>query len=118
MFNCGIIPMEKTDADMRKVLSQLPPEEATAFKRKFRKLWRKAMRMQIGNGKTKDVKEAKAKHALGVGKHAPSRAERKARKELVFDVLWDKIIEPLIVKFDNPDVKQSEDVKQGDVNEE
>lgn len=102
MFQCGILPMEKTDLDMRRALQQLNPEEARTLKRKFRKLWRKAMRAQVGAGKSKEVREDAAKRKLGVGKHVPSRAERTERKKLVFNLLWEQVIEPLITKFENP----------------
>jgi hypothetical protein len=102
MFQMGILPMEKTDLDMRRALQQLSPDEARTLKRKFRKLWRKAMRAEIGNGKkTRDSREHSAKHRYGVGKHVPSRAERTARKKLVFDLLWEDIIEPLVKNFEN-----------------
>jgi len=101
MFQSGILPMEKTDLDMRRALQQLSPEEARILKRKFRKLWRKAMRATIGNGKTRNGKEEREHAKLGVGKHVPSRAERNARKQLVFDELWNTVIGPLIEKFEN-----------------
>jgi len=47
MFSAGILPMEKTTLDMRRALQQLPPEEARALKRKFRKLWRKAAKKPV-----------------------------------------------------------------------
>lgn len=102
MFQCGILPMEKTDLDMRRALSQLSPEEARTLKRRFRKLWRKAMKLEVGNGsKTKDARQTAAESRLGVGKHVPSRTERNARKQLVFDLLWKEAIEPLITNFEN-----------------
>lgn len=112
MFECGILPMEKTNLDMRRALQQLSTEDARALKRKFRKLWRKAMRMQAGHGRTKDMRIEQAKRKLGVGKHAPSRAERAARKELVFKMLWEQLIEPLIKRFDNPDTAQGASLKE------
>lgn len=107
MFRLGILPMEKTDLDMRRALSQLTTEESRVMKRKFRKMWRKAMRAEIGNdSRTKDVREFAVKQRLGVGKHAPSRAEHNARKKIVFDLLWGTVIKPMIKKFDNPDVNK------------
>ena len=103
MFQMGILPMEKTDLDMRIPLQQLPPEEARALKRKFRKLWRKAMRAQVGNGNRRETRQTSAKQKLGVGKHVPSRAERTARKELVFEQLWESYIGPMIKRFENPE---------------
>lgn len=101
MFQSGILPMEKTDLDMRRALQQLSPEEARVLKRKFRKLWRKAMRAEVGNGKTRTSKEEQQKAKLGVGKHVPSRSERNARKQLVFDKLWNEVIGPLVENFEN-----------------
>lgn len=103
MFEAGIVPMEKTDLDMRRALAQLPPEEARAAKRKFRKLWRKALRAQLGstNKKNHEARAKAAKAKLGVGKHVPSRLERNARKQLVFDEMWEETIEPLIKNFDS-----------------
>lgn len=104
MFQLGILPIEKTHLDMRRALKQLSPEEARTLKRKFRKLWRKAMRAEIGNGpKTRETRERIAKQKYGVGKHVPSRSERTARKQLVFDVLWEQVIEPMLKNFENPD---------------
>lgn len=111
MFQLGILPMEKTNLDMRRALQQLTPDEARTLKRKFRKLWRKAMRAEIGNGpNTRETKERIAKHKYGVGKHVPSRAQRTARKQLVFNVLWQQVIEPMLKNFENPD--NSEGKKQ------
>lgn len=101
MFENGIIPMENTLIDMRRPLKQLPPAEARAAKRKFRKLWRKAAKATVGNGKTRSVKEEAQNRELGVGKHVPSRAERNARKQLVFDQMWNNTIGPIIENFEN-----------------
>jgi hypothetical protein len=103
MFELGILPMEKTTLDMKRALSQLDPDEARQLKRKFRKMWRKAMKKEVGNpkGKNAAAKERVAKSKLGVGKHIPSRAERNARKQLVFDQVWKELIVPLIENFEN-----------------
>lgn len=103
MFELGILPMEKTTLDMKRALSQLSDDEARQLKRKFRKMWRKAMRKEVGNpkGRNAATKESAAKSRLGVGKHIPSRAERNARKQLVFDQVWKELIAPLIENFEN-----------------
>lgn len=112
MFECGILPMEKVTLDMRRALQQLSPDEARVLKRKFRKLWRKAMREEIGAGKLKNLREDQAKQKFGVGKHAPSRAERTERKKLVFNMLWNRLIEPMITKFENPDSQTKQEKSQ------
>lgn len=101
MFENGILPMERTTLDMRRALDQLPPEEARVLRRKFRKLWRRAMQEEVGTGSRSVHRQAVAKQRYGVGKHVPSRAERNARKQLVFDRLWKELIEPLIRSFEN-----------------
>lgn len=101
MFEKGVVPMEKTDLDMRRALQQLPPDEARALKRKFRKLWRKALKQKAGAGKSQPARETALKTKLGVGKHVPSRAERNARKQLVFEQLWADEIGPLIERFES-----------------
>lgn len=103
MFELGILPMEKTTLDMQRALKQLTPEEARQLKRKFRKLWRKAMKKEVGDpkGKRATAREEAAKSRLGVGKAVPSRAERNARKQLVFDQVWKEIIAPLVDNFES-----------------
>ena len=102
MFQMGILPIEKTTLDMQRALKQLSPEEARQLKRKFRKVWRKAMKKEVGNpqGKRAETKEQAAKQRLGVGKPVPSRTERNARKQLVFDLVWKEIIGPLVENFE------------------
>ena len=105
MFELGILPIEDPVLDMRVPLRTLTPEEARVIKRKFRKIWRKCMKDQVGHPKGKHA-EAKAKAAqqqLGVGKHVPSRAERLARKRLVYEKVWNEIIVPMLQKFENPE---------------
>jgi hypothetical protein len=102
MFELGILPMEKTTLDMKRVLEQLDADEARQLKRKFRKLWRKAMKKEVGSpkGKRAETKEHVAKQRYGVGKPVPSRSERNARKQLVFDQIWKEIIGPLVENFE------------------
>lgn len=98
MFEAGIVPMEKTGLDMRRALNQLDPTEARQLKRRFRKLWRKAAARAVAQG---SMSEDASKGKLGLGKKVPSRAERNARKQLVFDEMWNAIIGPMVKKFDN-----------------
>jgi hypothetical protein len=100
MFEQGIIPMEKIDSDMRRVLAQLPADEARTLRRKFRKLWRRAVKQLTAGMTDKLARPIKAVH--GLGKNTPSRAEQHARKQLVFNVLWKEHIEPMIRNFENP----------------
>jgi len=98
MFDQGIIPMERVDNDMRRVLAQLPPGEARALRRKFRKLWRRALKQLTQGASERNAKRIETLH--GVGKSTPSRAEFNARKQLVFDRLWSDHIEPMIRNFE------------------
>jgi hypothetical protein len=101
MFTQGILPMEKTNLDMKRALKQLPPDEARKLSRKFRKLWRQAMQVEVGTGSKTSYRSKAAELRYGVGKQVPSRAERQARKQLVFDRLWKEFIEPLVRNFEN-----------------
>jgi len=108
MFQLGILPMESTELDMRRVLQEFDPGEARTFRRKFRKVWRQAMKASLAAGgepmtKSQEQQEERVKRSLGVGKQVPSRAERNARKKLVFDKLWREAIGPMLQRFDNPD---------------
>lgn len=106
MFEAGIVPMEEPRHDMRRALEQLPPDEARAMKRKFRKLWRRAMRDKLVGLKAPQVRFVK--RVLGVGQQSPSRAVRTARKEMVFDAMWETTILPFLTRFHNPDDRTSE----------
>jgi hypothetical protein len=103
MFQMGIIPMEKTEFDMTRVLRQLDPAEARTLKRKFRKLWRQAMRTGVDRGtrSSQKTKTLAATSRYGIGKRVPTRAQRNARKQLVFNQLWQDVISPLIQNFEN-----------------
>jgi hypothetical protein len=103
MFELGILPMESTTLDMERALKQLTPDEQRLLKRKFRKLWRKAMKKEVGSpkGKRADAKETAAKSRLGVGKRTPSRQELNARKQLVFDQIWKEYIAPMVANFES-----------------
>lgn len=114
-FDMGILPIEDPTLDMRVPLRQLPVDEARVIKRKFRKQWRKAMKAKIaaapGKRSSYDDVDKKVNHAratmieskLGKGKHVPSRHERQARKQLVFDSSWNDTIVPMLIKFENPE---------------
>lgn len=105
MFELGILPIEDPTLDMRVPLRQLSPEDARIIKRKFRKMWRKCMREQVGpgTGKYATAKEKALQQKLGVGKHVPSRHERLERKRLVYERLWKEYIVPMLIRFENPE---------------
>lgn len=111
MLQLGILPMENAELDMGRVLHQLEPEEARKFRRKFRKIWRQQMKAsQHVSGqqmtRSQQNQEENLKRRLGVGKQVPSRAERNARKKLVFDRLWREAIEPMVRRFEHPENKK------------
>ncbi len=103
MFELGILPIEDPTLDMRVPLRQLSPEEARVVKRKFRKMWRKCMKAQVGNPKGKHDAVKAIQTKLGVGKHVPSRHERLERKRLVYNRIWEEVIGPMLIKFENPE---------------
>lgn len=105
MFEMGILPIEDPTLDMRVPLRQLSPEEARVIKRKFRKLWRRLMKQQVAaaGGKQGEAQKKALGTKLGVGKHVPSRAERLERKRLVYERVWEEIIVPMLIRFENPE---------------
>lgn len=109
MFEMGVLPIEDPRLDMNVPLRQLSAEEARLLKRKFRKLWRKYMRENMGdpNAKNAQARDNFVKIRLGVGKQVPSRAERLERKKLVYTKVWNDLIAPLLVKFENPEREQT-----------
>lgn len=105
MFELGILPIEDPVLDMRVPLRQLTPEEARVVKRKFRKLWRKLARDRAARagGKSGAGKQQAVQKEYGMGKQQPSRAERLARKRLVYEQIWEQVIVPMLQKFENPE---------------
>lgn len=97
MFAQGILPMETVTLDMRRALNQLPLNEARMLARKFRKLWRKAMRAKE---ESNPIGHAHVRTQLGVGNQQHSREELNARKKLVFDQLWRDHVAPLLRNFE------------------
>lgn len=113
MFELGILPIEDPDLDMRVPLRQLTHEEARVVKRKFRKLWRKLVRERAV--RVRDVGGAGMQLAVqkkyGWGRRQPSRAEKLARKRLVYEQIWEHVIVPMLQKFENPERQEVEEVR-------
>lgn len=100
MFQAGIVPMETPDMDMTRPLKDISPEEARVFKRKFRKVWRKLAKKQLAEKNApKSLKDRTKKH-LGIGSKSPSRAEKLARKQMVFEQFWREQVAPLLKDFE------------------
>lgn len=90
MFQLGIVPIEDPSMDFRKYLSQLPPDEATKLKRKFRKLWRKLAR------------KTQKKNWYGTSGKNPNKLERFHRKQDIFmEVMWN-VVKPAVQRFKSP----------------
>lgn len=92
-FKRGIVPFQSTiyDSavcslglyafqDVNRYLDTLPPDEARAMKRKFRKLWRKAVVEGAGDSK---VLRRQAKKLYGLGNPSPQKKHKLARKSAV-----------------------------------
>jgi hypothetical protein len=92
MFQEGIVPMEDTTMDMNRALAGLSPEEARKMKRKFRKLWRKELKVM-------SAKSRKTLQPMMGG--PPSRCQKQNRKQRVFDHLYRDKIGPLVIQATN-----------------
>jgi hypothetical protein len=99
MFTEGIVPMEDPAIDIRKALETLPPDEARKMKRKFRKLWRKYMRMQEAKRLKQTRWQGQNAVVLGKGTKSPTRNHKLQRKQLVVDVLRQNVILPAVKAF-------------------
>jgi hypothetical protein len=87
----GIVPIKKIHFDYNRILAELPPEEARAAKRKFRKMWRKFVAEM--NPKRSGQKYLKA--SLGIGAESPTRTQKNARKTIVLGKLLEKVVVPM-----------------------
>lgn len=94
-FESGIVPIEHPEHDMTRILSQLPAEESLKMKRRFRKLWRKMVKAEKKPG----VQAGLARQA-GMGAKKPTKAQKLARKRLVYAQLWREIIAPALERFE------------------
>lgn len=97
MMEEGIVPILDPSLDMRRALSTLSPEDARKAKRKFRKMWRKALKQIVADGKS-----SYRNVTLGKGKKVPSKAERLQRKQVVLNKLWEDCIFSLVEKARDP----------------
>lgn len=120
MFELGILPIEDPVLDMRVPLRQLTLEDARVFKRKFRKLWRKLARNLVVRAEAEGENDTKKQWAVwavkkkyGMGKQQPSRAEKLARKRLVYEQIWERVIVPMLQKFENPERGPKEEPSKG-----
>ena len=120
MLQLGLVPIESMNVDMRRPLRTIPVDEARVMKRKFRKYWRKVMRSlyypitipgKIPRGQrfhTNDIKDRMRTirswndQLLGAGQKIPNVAQRRARKIIVFNHIWEKFVAPMLVNIANP----------------
>ena len=66
--------------DVNRYLNTLPPDEARRMKRKFRKLWRRAVGLAAGNS---NMLRRHAKKLYGLGNPTPTKKHKLARKSAV-----------------------------------
>lgn len=98
MMKAGIMPTENWHHDMNRLMGALSPDEQRRLRRKFRKLWRKALKAEIRALETKENATLYAEKTLWSFRNRkltkfggnlapdqrPSRQQRQARKEAVF----------------------------------
>ena len=85
-MNRGIVPLGGDGAplwgDINRILANLPPAEARAMKRKFRKEWRKVVKRHVRHG---GKKGRSAVDRLGMGNPQPIRKQKNSRKASVLN---------------------------------
>jgi hypothetical protein len=95
MLDNGIVPYEDSNANISPLLSQLSKEDARKARRKFRKLWRKAMTSEAKSF----FSNQRLKSELGVGNKVPTTAQIRARKIVVLQNLFRTVVVPAIKNF-------------------
>lgn len=81
----GIVPLDPFwNRDIGRLLAELPPEEARAMKRKFRKMWRKEAKNIPMKTKTAKRFATRYKEQMGLGSQNPTKTQKKHRKAAVF----------------------------------
>jgi len=78
----GIVQIASTAHDVNRTLAGMSPEEARKMKRKFRKLWRKAVAHELTRAKS-PAAYLHSKSRAGLGEPAPEKRHKAYRKILV-----------------------------------
>jgi hypothetical protein len=100
MLDKGIVPMDGTPFDANRTLAELPADEARAMKRKFRKLWRKAMKAQ------KEGNPFRWPGPLVSNGSTPSRQQRQHRKLVVTNSLLNDVPSLIEGRLNDEQVKK------------
>ena len=79
----GIVPLSYDSEDINRILSALPPEEARAMRRKFRKMWRKEAHAYPTNTKSARRFATRYKEQMGFGASDPTKDHKLYRKHAV-----------------------------------
>ena len=69
------------------------------MKRKFRKLWRSELKKQASKSKST---------MAGLGKKAPSRSEKRFRKDLVLRAVWERDVVPKLEALEAEQAKKKD----------
>ncbi len=106
----GIVPIEgeHVSVDMNRALKGIDPDEARKMRRKFRKLWRKAVR--AGSPSPARLQQLSATTGYG-SKSAPGKQEKRARKQLVYKTVFNEKIKPLFKEVNDIKRKPSPDAE-------
>jgi hypothetical protein len=99
MFDNGMVPINNPTDDIGRALSSLPKDDARAMKRKFRKQWRKLARHEARRLNVKKP-EVLLANRFGMSKSNPSRQDRLARKQLVQQHFYEKLVRPILDQFE------------------
>lgn len=85
----GILPIRPCtiDRDYGKDTAQMSPEDSRRARRKFRKAWRAAAKRSEAESMAAKGTGRYARRTLGLGAPAPSRAQKRARKIAVLNLM-------------------------------
>lgn len=89
-FDAGIVPIESTHENVNNALRDLPEEQAITMKRKFRKMWRKALKDKVISG---IADPASLEAWYGSPGQMPTANQKNNRKALVKAKIREKVLE-------------------------
>lgn len=91
----GVAPIEpgQSSNDINRILSSLPPDEAHAMKRKFRKLWRTLVKKRLEKPRLDKMSTIKTFGLFGF--IPPTRSQKLNRKRMVLNHVYQEILLPM-----------------------
>lgn len=104
-INEGIVPMHlgMSARDMNEVLANLPQDEALRMKRKFRKVWKKALKWKKMRSKYAWSKKHFDTRSNANSQCAPNKSQKLYRKQIVMEYIFQERISHVLTQIKKQD---------------